>query len=98
MALGVEVSLGPLHIVLDGYPAPIPQKGGRAAPEFSADFYCDQTAGGIKMPLGMGVGLSPGDFVLDGGPVPPPQKGVEPPIFGPRLLWPFDGCMDQDAA
>jgi len=24
------------------------------------------------------------------------QKGVEPPIFGPRLLWP-NGWMDQDA-
>jgi len=47
------------------------------------------------MPLGMEVGLSPGDFVLDGDPAPP-QKGAEPPIFGPRLLWP-NGCMDQDA-
>ena len=27
MALGVEVSLGPGHIVLDGDPAPLPQKG-----------------------------------------------------------------------
>jgi len=41
--------------------------------------------------------LSPGDFVLDGDPDPLLQKGAEPPIFGPRLLWP-NGCMDQDAA
>jgi len=47
------------------------------------------------MPLGMEVGLSPGDFVLDGDPAPK-QKLAEPPIFGPRLLWP-NGCMDQDA-
>ena len=36
------------------------------------------------------------------GPSTPPKKGAlpkggaEPPIFGPRLLWP-NGCMDQDA-
>jgi len=28
MALGREVGLGPGHIVLDGDPAPLPQKGG----------------------------------------------------------------------
>ena len=27
---------------------------------------------------------------------PPPQQRAEPPIFGPRLLWP-NSCMDQDA-
>ena len=27
MALGVEVGLGPGHIVLDGDPAPLPKKG-----------------------------------------------------------------------
>jgi len=47
------------------------------------------------MPLGMEVGLGPGDFVLDGDPAPLPKKGAEPPIFGPRLLWP-NGWMDQD--
>jgi len=44
------------------------------------------------MPLGMEVG----DFVFDGDPAPSPRKWAEPPIFGPRLLWP-KGCMDQDA-
>ena len=42
MALGMEVGLGPAHIVLDGEPAPLSQKGG---PQFSAHFYCRQTAG-----------------------------------------------------
>ena len=37
MALGMEVSLGPGHIVLDGDPASLPQKEGRP-PEFSAHF------------------------------------------------------------
>jgi len=27
MALGMEVGLGPRHIVLDGDPAPLPKKG-----------------------------------------------------------------------
>jgi len=31
MKLGLLVCLGPGHIVLDGDPAPLPQKGGRAA-------------------------------------------------------------------
>ena len=37
MALGMEVGLGPVHIVLDGDPAPLPQKGGRA-PNFRPIF------------------------------------------------------------
>jgi len=47
------------------------------------------------MPLSMEVGLIPNDFVLDGEPAPS-QKGAEPPICGPRVLWP-NGCVDQDA-
>jgi len=48
------------------------------------------------MKLGMQVGLGPGQIVLDGDPAPPPPKGVEPPTFGPYLLWPND-WMDQNA-
>jgi len=44
----------------------------------------------------MPLGLGPGDFVLDGDPTPLPQKGVQPPIFGPCLLWP-KVWMHQDA-
>jgi len=70
MALGIQVGLGPSHIVLDMAPPPLPKKG--ADPQFSAHFYCRQTAGCIKMPLSMEVGLSPGDFVLDGTQLPLP--------------------------
>jgi len=94
MALGMKVGLGPVDIVLDGTQLPSP-KGGRAPSQFSAHFYCGQTAECINMPLGMEVGLSPGDFVLDGNPGPP-QKGAEPPNFGPRLLLP-NGSIDQNA-
>ena len=89
MALGVEVGLGPVHIVLGEDTAPLPEKG--ADPQFSAHLYCGQTAGCINMPLG----LIPGDFVLDGDPAPYPKRAEPHPIFGPRLLWP-SGCMDQD--
>ena len=37
MALGVEVGLGPGHIVLDGEPAPLPKKADRA-PNFRSIF------------------------------------------------------------
>jgi len=48
-----------------------PKKAAEPPPQFSAHFYCGQTAACIKMPFGMQVGLSPGDFVLDGDPAPP---------------------------
>ena len=78
--------------VLDGDLVLFPQKGA-PPPQFSAHFYCGQTAAWIKMPLGIELGLGPGDFVLDGDPAPP--KGHRPPIFGPYLLRP-NGYMDQD--
>ena len=89
----MEVGLGPLHVVIDGDPAPLPKSG--QSPQFSAHLYCGQRAGCIKMPLGIEVGLSPGDIGLDGEPAPYPKMGG-PPIFVPHLLWP-NRCMDQDA-
>ena len=55
---------------------PSPTKGAEPPSrpsQFSAHFYCAQTAGCIKMPLGMEVGLSLGEFVLD--PAPSPKRG-----------------------
>ena len=97
MKLGTRVGLGPGHIVLDGDPAPPPQKGG-SAPQFFAYVYCGQTAGWMQLVLGMEVGLSPGDFVLDGDPVPFPRNGRSPvpQIFGPLVLW-RKCCMHQNA-
>ena len=71
MKLGLQVGLGPGHIVLDGDPAPPPLKG--YSPQFLAHICCGQMARWIKTPLGMEIGLGPGDFVLDGDPAPPPQ-------------------------
>jgi len=54
-------------------------KRGRA-PEFSAHFYCGQTAGCrcIKMTLVKEIGLSPGDFVFDVDPAPSPKRSGAP--------------------
>ena len=72
MPLGTVVGLCPGHIVLDGDPAPPPQKGGPAllpSPQKkSTHIYCGQTAALIKMPLNMEVGLGQGKIVFDGGP------------------------------
>jgi len=73
--------LGPGHIVLDGDPAPPPQKG-RSPRQFSAHVCCGQTAGWIKMPLGTDVGLDSGDIMLDEDHAPPRKTGEQhPPIL-----------------
>ena len=92
MKLGVEVVLGPGHIVLDGDPAP--PKRSTAPHQFLAHVRCGQMAGWIKMPIGTEVGLGPGHIVLDGDRTPLPKKGAQQP---PRdVLWP-NGWMDQDS-
>jgi len=84
MKLGMQVGLGPGHIVLDGDPAPLPQ-GGRRSPQVLAHICCGQMAAGIKVPLSMEVELGPGDSVLDGDSAPPPQKGAESPKFSSHV-------------
>ena len=69
--LGMRVGLGPGHIVLDGDPAPLPQRG--TSPQFSAHICCHKIYGWIKMPLGREVGLGPSVSVLDGDPAPLPR-------------------------
>jgi len=86
MALGMEAGLSPGDFVLDGDPARRPQKGAEPPSQFSAHFYCGQTAGCIKIPLGMEVGLSLGDFVLDGDPAPLSKKGAVLPNFRPMSI------------
>ena len=71
----MEVGLSPGDFVLDGDRVPFPQKWAEPPLQFSAHFYCGQTAGCIKMPLGIDVGLSSGKFVLNGDPAPLPKRG-----------------------
>ena len=82
MKLGIQVGLGPGHIVLDGDPAPPPQR----ASQFSAHICCGQIAAWINMSLGMKLGLGQGDFVLDRDHASPPQKEAEPPNFRPMFI------------
>jgi len=79
LVLGMEVGLIPGDFVLDGDPAPLPKRGRSFPPQFSAHFYCGQTAGCIKMPLGMDVGLGLRDIVLDVDPATPRKKGTPTP-------------------
>ena len=80
MKLGIQVDLGPGHIVLDGDPAPLPK--GAEPPIFGPYLFwqygwMDQDASWY------GDRPHPGDFVLDGDPARllPPQKGGGAPNF-----------------
>jgi len=84
MRIGMQVSLGPGHIVLDWNPAPPPQRG--TIFQFSAHICCGQTAGWIKTLLGRKVGLGPSDIVVDSDPAPLPQKGGRAPKFWPMSI------------
>jgi len=91
--LGMQVGLGPGHIVLDRNPAPLVKKG-QNLPIFGP-YLLWPNGGWIKMPHGREVGLGSRDIVLDGDPAPLPKRGQSPQIFGPSVLWP-NGWMDQD--
>jgi len=52
LVLGMEVGLSPGDFVLDEDPVPFPKREAEPPPQFSAHFYCGQTALCIKMPLG----------------------------------------------
>ena len=78
MKLGVQVGLGPGHIVLDGDPVLSSQKGGIVF-QFSAHVYCSKTAGWIEMALGTEVGLRPGHLFLDIAQLPLRKTWAHPP-------------------
>jgi len=87
MKLGMQVGLGPGHIVLDGDPAPLPK----------GPYLLWSNGWRIKMPLGMEVGFGPYNFLLDGDTAPLSKNVTRAPlpIFGPCSLWP-KGSTDQD--
>jgi len=73
MSLGMEIGLGPDDFVLDGDPAPPPQKGHR--PPIFGPYLLRPNGCMDQESLGMELGLDLGDFVLDGDPVAPSAKG-----------------------
>jgi len=93
MPLGMEVALGPDHIVLDGDPALLHGKGHSSpvlskfadAGKTAAHVYCGQTAGWIRMPLGTEVCLGPGNIVLVGDLSPPKRYSSPPPHFSAHV-------------
>ena len=82
MALGMELGLGPSHIVLDGDPGP-PKKG--TAPNFRPMSIVAKRLDGSRCHFGMEVGLGPGHIVLDGDTAPFPKKGQSPSPNFPNL-------------
>jgi len=95
MKLGMQVGLGPGHIVLDGTQLPLPQRG--VEPPIFGPYplwpngWMDQDA------TWYGGRTRPRRLCVRWGPSSPPKKGAEPssPIFGTCPLWP-NGWMDQD--
>jgi len=71
MKPGVEIGLGPGHIVLNGDPSPLPKGGTAPAPAFQPCLLC-QTAGWIKMPLDSRP--RPRRHCLRWGPSSPPHQ------------------------
>jgi len=82
MKLGMQVGLGPGHIVLDGDPAPL-RKG--AEPSNFRPISVVAMAGWIKMPLSRELGLDPSNIVR-WGPSSLPKKGAELPNFQPMFI------------
>jgi len=77
MPLGVEVGLGPGHIVFDGDPAP-PPKRGTATPIFGPCIVAKRQNGWIQDATWYEVELSQGEIVLHGDPAPPIRGHISP--------------------
>jgi len=94
--LGTQIGFGPGHVVLDGDPAPPPQRGIALSPIFGPRLLwpnglMDQDA------TWYGGRPRPRRHCVRWGPNFPHQKGgtATNPIFDPCLLWP-NGCIYQD--
>jgi len=86
-ALGMEVGLGPGHIVLDGDPAPSPKRGWTRSPSPIFGPFLLWPNGWMHQDATWYGGRSqPGDFVLDGDPAPLPRKRAKPPNFRPMSI------------
>ena len=75
MKVGMQIGLGPGHIVLDGDPAPLPQRG---RPPIFGPYLLWQNGCMDQDATWYGGRPRPGDFVLDGDPAPLPQRHRPP--------------------
>ena len=82
MVLGMEVGLGPVHIVLDGDTAPLPKKGGRASlpPNFRSTFIVAKRLDASRCHL-VWSRPQPRRLCDRWGPSALPQKGRSPTQF-----------------
>jgi len=94
MVLGVEVGLGPSHIVLDRAPAPLPQKGGR--PPIICPFLLSLNGWMHQDATWYGGMPQPRRLCVRWGPSFPSPKGVQPPIFVQCPFW-LNDWIDEDA-
>jgi len=95
MALGMEVGLGPGHIVLDGDTHSSPsQKGAEPPPQFWPYSIVAKRLYGSRCHLVRRLALAQATLCLMGSQLPP--KGAQPPVFGSCLLW-LNGWMDEGA-
>jgi len=78
MSLGMELGLGSGDFVLDGDPAPPPQKSGRSPTNFRPMFIVVKRLDGSRCTW-HGDRPQPRQFVLYGDPALLSQKGAEPP-------------------
>jgi len=85
MKLGVEVGLGPGHIVLDGAQPPPPEKGVQQTSHSFRPMYIVAKRWPISATAELLL-FSHGLLFL--GCIAPLPKGAQPPIFDPCLLWP----------
>jgi len=91
MKLGTRVGLGSRHTVLDGDPAPSPQRG--RAPNFWPISVVAKWLDGSRCHLVWREASTQATLCYMGTQLHP--QGAEPPVFGRCLLWP-NGWMDQD--
>jgi len=83
MKLGMQVGLGPGHIVLDGDPAPLPQ---RSTPPIFGPYSLRPNGRIDQDSTWYGGRPRPGATVSDGDPAPLPKKEAEPPNFRPMFI------------
>ena len=95
MALGMEISVGPGHIVLDGDPVSLRKKG--AEPPIFGPSLLWPNGWMHQDATWYGGRPQTRRLCVRWGPSPYPKRSGAPPLFGPRLLWP-NGWMDEDAA
>jgi len=86
MSLGMEVGLGPDHIVLDE--AQLPQERGTTSPNFRPMSVVDKRLDESRCDLVRKLSLAQATLCSMRTSSPPVLKGTQSPIFSPCPLWP----------